>query len=91
MCMKRLAIDTEGCGQLTSNYTYFSDSCFSSVKTADESMATGVDYCGSANTSHKGFFLATLEKCMKYWQERSYLVMKSTTRVPGVRSLLYIG
>ena len=24
-CMKRLAIDTKGCGQLTSNDTYFSD------------------------------------------------------------------
>ena len=31
-CMKRLDIDTKGCGQLTSNDTYFSDSWFSSVK-----------------------------------------------------------
>ena len=30
--MKRLDIATKGCGQLTSNNTYFSDSCFSSVK-----------------------------------------------------------
>ena len=34
-CMKRLAIATKGCGQLTSNDTYFSDSWFSSVKTAE--------------------------------------------------------
>ena len=34
-CMKRLAIATKGCVQLTSNDTYFSDSWFSSVKTAE--------------------------------------------------------
>ena len=33
LCMKRLAIDTKGCGQLTSNDTYFPDIWFSSVKT----------------------------------------------------------
>ena len=33
-CMKRLAISTKGCGQLTSNDTYFSNRWFSSVKTA---------------------------------------------------------
>ena len=31
-CMKRVAIATKGCGQLTSNYTYFANSYFSSVK-----------------------------------------------------------
>ena len=34
-CMKRLAIATKGCGQLTLNDTYFSDSWFSSVKNAE--------------------------------------------------------
>ena len=34
-CMKRLAIAAKGCGQLTSNDTYFSDSWFSYVKTAE--------------------------------------------------------
>ena len=44
-CMRRLAISTKGCGPLTSNDTYFSDSGFSSVKTAEEMAAAGVDYC----------------------------------------------
>ena len=35
-CMKRLDIDTKGCGQLTSSDTYFADSWFSSVKSAEE-------------------------------------------------------
>ena len=54
-CIKRLAIDIKGCGQLTSNDTYFADSWFSSVKTAEEMAAAGVDYCGPVKTSHKGF------------------------------------
>ena len=35
VCMKRLSIATKGCGQLTSNNTYFSNSWFSSVRTAE--------------------------------------------------------
>ena len=58
---------TEGCGQLTSNETYFSDSWLSSVKTFDEAMAAGVDHCGPAKKIHKGFCLATLEKLIKDW------------------------
>ena len=53
--MKRLDIATKGCGQLTSNETYFSDSWFSSIKTAEEEMAAGVDYCGTVKTIHKFF------------------------------------
>ena len=67
MCMKRLAIANKGCGQLTSNDTYFADSWFSSVKTDEEMAATGVNYCGPVKTNHKGFCLATLEKLMKDW------------------------
>ena len=52
---------TKGCDQLTSNDTYFSDSWFSGVKTAEKAMAEGVDYCGPVKTNHKGFCLATLE------------------------------
>ena len=33
-CMKIISIATKGCGQMTSNVTYFADSWFSSVKTA---------------------------------------------------------
>ena len=65
--MKILAMDNKGCGQLISNDTYFYDSCFSSVKSAEEVMAAGVNYCGPVKTSHKGFCLATLEKLMKDW------------------------
>ena len=34
-CMKRQSIATNGCGQLKSIDTYFTDSLFSSVKTAE--------------------------------------------------------
>ena len=43
-----------------SNDTYFSDSWFRGVKTAEEAMAEGVDYCGPVKTTHKGFCLDTL-------------------------------
>ena len=89
--MKRLDIATKGCGQLTSNDTYFSDSWFRSVKTAEEMAAAGVDYCGPVKTSHKGFCLATLEKLMKDWPGGSYLVLKSTPRFRGESPLLAIG
>ena len=83
VCMKRLDIYTKGCGQLKSNDTYFADSWFSSVKTAEEIAAAGVDYCGPVKTSHMGFCLATLEKLMKNWPGGSYLVLKSTPIFPG--------
>ena len=54
-CMKILVMATKGCDQLTSNDIYFADSWLSSVKTAEEAMAAGVDYCGPVKTSH-GFF-----------------------------------
>ena len=73
VCMKRLAISAKGRGQLTSNNTYFADSWFSSVKTAEEMAAEGVNYCGPVKTSHKGFCLAMLEKLMKYWPGGSCL------------------
>ena len=57
-CMKRLAVATKGCGQLTSNDTYFADSWFSYAKTAEEMAAAEVGYCGPAKMSHKGFCLS---------------------------------
>ena len=90
-CTKRLSISTKGCGQLTSNDTYFADRWFSSVKTSKEAMDTRVDYCGRAKTSQKGFGLSSLENLSKYWPGGSYIVMKSTPRVPGGRPLLAIG
>ena len=89
--MKRLDIDNKGCGQLTSNDTYFSDSCLCSIKTAEEAMAAGVDCCGLLKTIHKGFCLATLEIFMKDWPGGSYLFMKSNQSFPGERPLLDIG
>ena len=66
-CMKRLDIATKGCGQLTSHDAYFSGRWFNSVKTAEEMVASGVDYCGLVKTSHKVFCLYTLKKLMKDW------------------------
>ena len=62
VCTKRLMMAEKGCGQLTSNYTYFFDSCLSEVKTAEEKMAEGVEYCGPAKTRHNVFFLDTFRK-----------------------------
>ena len=89
-CTKILAIDTKGCGQLTSNDTYFADSWFSSVKTAEEVMASGIDYCGPVKMIHKDFCLAKLEKLIKDWTGGPYIVMKSTPRFNGGRSLMAI-
>ena len=63
--MKILIMDTKGCGKLTSNDTYFDDSWFSGAKIAVELMFEKVDYCVLVKTSHKGFFLATLENLTK--------------------------
>ena len=82
---------TKGCGQLTSNDTYFSNIWFSVVKTVEESMAGGVNYFGPVKTSHKVFFLATLKKLLKKWTGGSYLVLQSTPRVPGDIPLMHIG
>ena len=57
-CMKRLMVDTKGCGKMTSYNTYFSDGWFIGVKTAEEAMFEGVDYCVPVKTSHKDCFLA---------------------------------
>ena len=54
-------------------------------------MAAGVGYCRPVKTSHKDFFLDTLEKLMKDWPGGSYLVMKINPGVPGGRPLLNIG
>ena len=89
--MKRPWIANKGCGQLTSNDTYFVDIWFNSVKTDKEAMGAGVNYCGPVKMSHKGFCLDTLEKLVKNFPVGSYLVMKSTPRVPGVIPLLAIG
>ena len=87
--MKILPIATKGFGQMTSNDTYFDDIWFTSIKTSEEMKAAGVDYCRLAKTSHKGFYLATLEKLMKYWPGGSYLVVESSPRFPFEIPLLY--
>ena len=89
--MKTLDIDTKGWGQLISNETYFADSWFSSVKTDEEEIIEGVDYCGPAKTSHKGFCLNTLENLMKDFPGGSYIFTKITPRFTSERPLLGIG
>ena len=59
-CMKIITNDTEGCGKILSNYTFFSDIWFSGVETVKEFITEGVDYCGYVNMSHNGFLLAML-------------------------------
>ena len=54
-CMKRPVMATKGCCRLTSKDTYFSDIWFSSVKTAEEAMAAGVDYCRPIEDKIQGF------------------------------------
>ena len=82
---------TKGCDQLTLNETFFSHSWFSGVNTAEYVMTEGVYYCGPVKTNHKGFYLDILEKLMKDCPGGSYLVINSTLRVPGGRSLMAIG
>ena len=53
---------TKGFVQMSSKYTFFDDSWFRGVKTAEEEMDEVVDYCRPLKTSHKGFFLDTLKK-----------------------------
>ena len=89
--MERLLITTKGYVQLTSNGTYFADIWFIDVKTAEELMASGVDYYGPMKKSHKGFCVATLEILMKDWPGGSYLFTKINPRVPGGRPLMAIG
>ena len=90
-CTKRLMMATKGCDQLTSNDIYFADICFSGVKTDEEEMTEGVDYCGLAKMSHKDFCLATLAKLMKEWPVGSYIVIIITPRIPGDRHPMSIG
>ena len=90
-CMKRLDISTKECGQLTSNDIYFDDIWFSSVKNAEDMEAAGVNYCGLAKTSNKGFCFATLEKLRKDCPGGSNIALKSTPRFPGEIPLLAIG
>ena len=81
--MKRLMVSKKGFLQLTSNYNYFADRWFSGVKTTEEAMAAGVGVCELAETSHKVFSIATLEKMMKDWPVESYIVINSTPIVTG--------
>ena len=42
-------------------------------------------------TIHKDFTIPTLEKLTKEWPGGSYIVTKSTPRVPGDRPIMVIG
>ena len=60
--MHRIVKATKGCGQLSSNDTFFSDIWFSRVKTEELANAEGVYFCMPVKTSHKVFCLDSLEK-----------------------------
>ena len=53
--VKRIIRSTKGCGQMSSNYTYFSDVWFIVLKTSEEAISEGVDHCGPVKTIQKGF------------------------------------
>ena len=89
-CMKRIAIATKGCVQLTSNDTYFADSWFSSVKTMRIWQLQESIIAGRWRRATR-FFLDTLDKLTKDWPGGSYLVLKSTPRFLGEIPLLAIG
>ena len=88
--MQIIIVAKKLCSQLVSNDIYFYCSCFSGVKTDEEVMAEGLYSCGTVKKIYKGFCIATLEKLMRHWPVKSYLVMNSTPRFPGGRPLLAI-
>ena len=61
VCTKRLMMATKGCGQLTSNGTYFFGSQFIGLEAAEEAISEVVEYFEPVNTSPKVFFLAGLK------------------------------
>ena len=63
--MKIISKATKGCGNFSSNDTFFSDSYNRRVKTLEEANAEGVDYCRPVKTSNKRFCIATSEKLIK--------------------------
>ena len=83
--------DTKGCGKLSSNHNLLDYGWLIGVKTAEEETANILDYFGPVKTSHKGFFLAKLEKWTKKCPVGSHIVMKISPRVTGDRPIMYIG
>ena len=65
----------KGCVQLSSKYTFFADILFSVINTVWEASAEVLYYYGPAKTSHKVFWLATLENLIKECLEGSYFVI----------------
>ena len=54
-------------------------------------MAEGVDYCGPAKISHKGFGLAAFKNLTEYWTGRLYIFIKGNPRVSVGIPLINIG
>ena len=86
-CMKIIINSTKGFQQFYSNGTLFEDIWFSGAKKVNGDYEQVLYYCGDIKTSHKVFFLSTLDILMKYWPGRSYLVIKSIPRAPGDKIL----
>ena len=89
-CMKVFTESNKGCGQLSSNETFFDYIWFIGSKTAENENEEGVDYCGTFNTSQKRFFLATLKIIMKEWLTGFHIFMNSSLRVSGDKTLRVI-
>ena len=90
-CTNIIMKSKKGCRQLSSNNTsLFTDIHFSLVKTAEDSNAERVDYCGLVKRTQKRIFLSMLEILMVIFPGGYYLVMKIKMIVPGVRTVLVI-
>ena len=89
--MKKIKEAKKWFKKLYSSCNLFSEIWFSVVKTVEETNIDEVDYCGNVNKSHKGFIPDTFEKTTKYRLGGYYLVMESTTAVPGYIPLMDIG
>ena len=90
-CRKRLMMDTKVCGQLTSNNTYFSDIWFSGVKTSQEAMSEGVDYCRPVKKIHKDFCLAAFKKVDKRLAGSVISCYEEYSKSSWCRKLMAIG
>ena len=88
-CIDINAKDKNGVKQ-SSHDTLFSDIWFGGVNTVEEASAEELYYCGTEETSRKGFFLPTLEISKTFFSRGNNIVMNITPRVPGCIPLMAI-
>ena len=61
VCTRIIIKSTKGCGKLSPNDIFFTNSWFIGVKTQEEANVERLFFWGSVKTSHKEFCLDTLE------------------------------